>query len=342
VLFPRRSSTRVEARPTKPAPRSADTQPRRPRPGFFATKVGSKSLNPVGLLFGASMTIWVIALYPLVLSSALLSQLFDRKKRRPMDFMVKLWAKTSMLSLFYRPRVVGAELMPPRDQPVLLVPNHCSYLDILTLSAYLPRPFKYISKVEILRIPFIGWAMGFAGHIALRRADRRSQLETFKDTVASLEAGNSVAAFAEGTRSPDGRLKKFKRGPFKMARGRVVPLAGSPRRASSGARAGRVGQGRRRADRDLRPLALAPALGAHAAGRAARRRAQGAPAHQSRGQDGRRAHGALPGGRRRGAPGPPEGPLRPDRGPEANLYEPYTVRGWIRIFFSWGDRRRAP
>lgn len=111
---------------------------------------------------------------------------------------------------------------------MLIVPNHCSYLDILTLSAFMPRPFKYISKIEILRIPFIGWAMGFAGHIALRRADRRSQLETFKDTVESLKNGNSVVAFAEGTRSADGTLQKFKRGPFKMATTAevdVVPVA---------------------------------------------------------------------------------------------------------------------
>ncbi|KAH8074247.1 1-acylglycerol-3-phosphate O-acyltransferase [Aureococcus anophagefferens] len=90
------------------------------------------------------------------------------------------------------------------------------------------RALPYISKIEILRIPFIGWAMGFAGHIALRRADRRSQLESYKAAVASLKDGNSLVAFAEGTRSDDGTLKKFKRGPFKMAIDAgvdIVPIA---------------------------------------------------------------------------------------------------------------------
>jgi len=111
---------------------------------------------------------------------------------------------------------------------VVYVPNHCSYLDILTLSGFMPRPFKYISKIEILRIPLIGWAMSFAGHIALRRSDRRSQLESYKKSVESLKNGNSLAAFAEGTRSMDGRLQSFKRGPFKMAIDAgvdVVPVA---------------------------------------------------------------------------------------------------------------------
>eukprot|EP00622_Pseudochattonella_farcimen_P003578 FR738784.1.p1 GENE.FR738784.1~~FR738784.1.p1 ORF type:complete len:173 (+),score=20.03 FR738784.1:60-521(+) len=87
---------------------------------------------------------------------------------------------------------------------------------------------KYVSKIEILRIPLIGWAMRFAGHIAIRRTDRRSQMQTFKDTIQSLMDGNSVVTFAEGTRSKDGTLKKFKKGPFKMcnrAGVRVVPVS---------------------------------------------------------------------------------------------------------------------
>jgi 1-acyl-sn-glycerol-3-phosphate acyltransferase len=221
-------------RPVHAAPRAvrvaaaAVAVPNPPSSGPLTLHVGSKTINLTGLWFGTSMTVWVIALYPLVLTAALISRVFDPKKKRPMDFMVWLWARCSMLTCLYRPKVTGRDNLPKKGVPVLIVPNHCSYLDILTLSAFMPRPFKYISKVEILRIPFIGWAMGFAGHIALRRADRRSQLQTFKDTVESLKNGNSVVAFAEGTRSVDGTLQKFKRGPFKMATTSgvgVVPVA---------------------------------------------------------------------------------------------------------------------
>jgi 1-acyl-sn-glycerol-3-phosphate acyltransferase len=40
---------------------------------------------------------------------------------------------------------------------------------------------------------------------------KQLQLQTFKDAVASLKGGNSLVAFAEGTRSNDGRLKTFKK-----------------------------------------------------------------------------------------------------------------------------------
>ena len=70
----------------------------------------------------------------------------------------------------------------------LLVPTHTSFLEILTLSGFLNKPIKYVSKDSILKIPLIGWPMRLAGHIALKTDSRRSQLETFKDARAvSLE-----------------------------------------------------------------------------------------------------------------------------------------------------------
>lgn len=70
--------------------------------------------------------------------------------------------------------------------------------------------------------------MRFAGHIPLQTESRRSQLDTFKRTVKSLEDGNSVITFPEGGRSSDGRMMAFKRGPFKIAMqaGRpIVPVS---------------------------------------------------------------------------------------------------------------------
>lgn len=51
---------------------------------------------------------------------------------------------------------------------------------------------KYVSKSFILKIPLIGWPMRLAGHIALRTESRRSQLETYKNTVAALQVGSDM------------------------------------------------------------------------------------------------------------------------------------------------------
>lgn len=189
--------------------------------------VGGKVLNPCGLFICIVTFAWCAAWYLPLVPFAIFSHFFDRKKRRLVDWVVHFWAKTSMLTCLYRPKVTGLENLP-KGEAVMFIPNHTSFLDIFSLSGFIPCRMKYVSKIEILRIPLIGWAMRFAGHIAIRRTDRRSQMQTFKDTIQSLMDGNSVVTFAEGTRSKDGTLKKFKKGPFKMcnrAGVRVVPVS---------------------------------------------------------------------------------------------------------------------
>ena len=139
-----------------------------------------------------------------------------------------MWARLSMVVFGASVTVEGVENLPPAGEPVMYCPNHCSFLDIFALSGYLPRRFKYISKMEILRIPLIGWAMALAKHIAIRRTDRASQLKTLKDAIETLKDGNSLVTFPEGTRSKDGRIADFKKGPFTMASRagvRIVPIS---------------------------------------------------------------------------------------------------------------------
>lgn len=202
-------------------------------PGAIApgphVKLSGKPITPVGVSFVLSALVCVLACYPFLVTVWLLSLAFDRKRRTMVDWIVSWWAKTSLLVWgLCRPKVFGLENLPPKEEAVIFVPNHCSFLDIFAASGFIPRRFKYVSKIEILRIPLIGWAMQMADHVAIRRTDRRSQLQTFRDTVETLQNGNSVVVFAEGTRSKDGRLQQFKTGPFKMASKanvRVVPVS---------------------------------------------------------------------------------------------------------------------
>lgn len=198
-------------------------------PPALPTATSNKFLNVLsGVWFAVTSLIVLILSYIPLLPCVVYSMIFDRQRRRAVDFCVKLWARGSLVMLGAEVQVIGAENLPPPDEAVLYCPNHSSFLDIFVLSAYLPRYIKYISKIEILRIPLIGWAMQFARHIPLRRNDRKSQMETFREAVASLQAGNNVIAFPEGTRSKDGRVIAFKKGPFTMAAKagvRVVPIS---------------------------------------------------------------------------------------------------------------------
>ena len=186
-------------------------------------KVKGEMLTPYGVLLGLSVFATAFGVQLAILSTYLWSKLFDPKRRRSVDWVITFWAWFSMRLCGYCPVVEGLENMPAGNN-FLVCPNHSSFLDILTLTGFIPRPMKYVSKDSILNIPFIGWPMKLAGHIALKTDSRRSQLETFKNTVACLKDGNTVITFPEGTRSADGRLCSFKRGPFKMAIQSSTPI----------------------------------------------------------------------------------------------------------------------
>jgi len=186
-------------------------------------KVKGAVLTPYGVLLGFSVFFTAFGVQLAILSTYLWSKAFDKKRRRGVDWVITFWAWFSMRICGYCPEVEGLENMPMGTN-FLVCPNHTSFLDILTLTGFIPRPMKYVSKDSILNIPFIGWPMKLAGHIALKTDSRRSQLETFKNTVACLKDGNTVITFPEGTRSANGRLCSFKRGPFKMAIKSSTPI----------------------------------------------------------------------------------------------------------------------
>ncbi|CAN8064098.1 unnamed protein product [Agarophyton chilense] len=148
---------------------------------------------------------------------------FDAATRRFHDVIAMAWMKCSLASVRVSTRVVNAHLLPPPHIPAVFVANHTSYLDIYVF-AYLRRRIKYVSKAEIFRIPIVGWAMAMAGNIALRRMNRRGQMEAYRKMLHVLEYGLSLVIFPEGTRSRTGKLRRFKTGAFRAAKANSVPV----------------------------------------------------------------------------------------------------------------------
>jgi 1-acyl-sn-glycerol-3-phosphate acyltransferase len=62
-------------------------------------------------------------------------------------------------------------------------------------------------------------------YIKLRRGDRQSVVTMMRACEKTLAEGNSIMMFPEGTRSPSGRMRRFKPGAFELAlRGRCALL----------------------------------------------------------------------------------------------------------------------
>jgi len=106
---------------------------------------------------------------------------------------------------------------------VVLAPNHESIADIPVLAS-LPFPFKWISKQELGRIPFVGWAMRAMGTFFVRRDRSANDLTVMRSVEDGLRSGRSVVIFPEGTRTRTGDLLPFKKGAFRTAQNAGVPL----------------------------------------------------------------------------------------------------------------------
>ncbi|CDF32427.1 1-acyl-sn-glycerol-3-phosphate acyltransferase [Chondrus crispus] len=147
----------------------------------------------------------------------------DKATRRFHDFIAMAWMKCSFGSVLVHPNIVNAHNLPPKGTPVVYVANHSSYLDIFSF-AYLRRRIKYVSKAEIFKLPIVGWAMEMAGNIALRRMNRRGQMEAYRKMVAVVKNGLSLVIFPEGTRSASGKMRKFQSGGFRAAKKQNAPI----------------------------------------------------------------------------------------------------------------------
>lgn len=102
------------------------------------------------------------------------------------------------------------------DRTYVLVANHQSLGDILLLFG-LFKHYKWVSKREIFRVPFVGWNMVLNDYVRLVRGDSKSIEAMMEACRVHLRGGSSVMMFPEGTRSIDGNIKTFKHGAFTLA-----------------------------------------------------------------------------------------------------------------------------
>jgi 1-acyl-sn-glycerol-3-phosphate acyltransferase len=118
-----------------------------------------------------------------------------------------------------------AEPLPPLPVgPLIFASNHESALDIWVLVEMLPRMVRFVAKAELFRIPVFGWYMRLGGHVSVDRRNHVQAVQSLRAAAALVRAGTSLIVFPEGTRSPDGRVQPFKKGPFALAMEAGVPV----------------------------------------------------------------------------------------------------------------------
>jgi 1-acyl-sn-glycerol-3-phosphate acyltransferase len=119
--------------------------------------------------------------------------------------------------------VKGSEHLDPK-QSYVFISNHRSYLDTATLFVYTGRRIGLLAKKELLKVPILGYGMGFVNIMAIDRSNRERARETVAAATDRIRSGISFGVFAEGTRAQPGDFLPFKKGAFYMAVEAGVPI----------------------------------------------------------------------------------------------------------------------
>jgi len=122
-----------------------------------------------------------------------------------------------------RVKLVGLDKIDPEGTYVFMS-NHVSNLDPPILVPLIPRRTSVLAKKEVWRIPIVNKALDLAEIVPVERSNRDSAINSIRRAGEVMKHHVNMTIFPEGTRSPDGRLMTFKKGPFHLAAETGFPI----------------------------------------------------------------------------------------------------------------------
>ena len=148
--------------------------------------------------------------------------------------VIQFWCKSIIyfLELFCQVRfqVIGQEHIDAViDQPVIILSKHQSAWETIAFLQIFPKELCFVFKRELLWIPFFGWVIALLNMIHINRADKSgSGISVANQGKDRLKAGKWIILFPEGTRTPVGSHKPYRKGGARLAsltNATVLPVA---------------------------------------------------------------------------------------------------------------------
>jgi 1-acyl-sn-glycerol-3-phosphate acyltransferase len=121
----------------------------------------------------------------------------------------------------FRIRFEGVEHVP-RTGPVVITPNHVSFMDPILITIPIRRALHYMALEPFFRVRGLGALMRWARAFPIQETERDSP--AIRRALGILRGGEPLVIFPEGGRSPDGRLQTFRPGAFRIALAAGAPV----------------------------------------------------------------------------------------------------------------------
>lgn len=158
----------------------------------------------------------MVLILPLVLLTILIAQKINNRLLN--KNILNLWSHLLC-------RICGLKVVKKGDtyhQPVLVVANHISWLDIPVIHSYMLVGF--VAKAEIAEWPIMGWIVKIGETLFIKRGQQASRKRVLQTIDTRLSEGRSVALFPEGKATDGEQLGRFHRQLMQAAIETQVPI----------------------------------------------------------------------------------------------------------------------
>jgi 1-acyl-sn-glycerol-3-phosphate acyltransferase len=187
-----------------------------------AVLMSPRSPSLPGRLFSWPYTVYATAAFCIntfILICPLILVLPGMQLRRHIGaFGVRL----GMLLMLIPFKVRGAQNLPAG--PCIVVSNHASYIDGMVMTAALPSRFNFVIQHGAAEWFYAGSVLKRMGYRFVNRTSARAGAVQTRALLRDIQAGESLAIFAEGTFKADAGLLPFKNGAFLLAAKAGVPV----------------------------------------------------------------------------------------------------------------------
>ncbi len=127
-----------------------------------------------------------------------------------------IWSRLTCYLALCPVKIRGREHIT-KGQSYVFVSNHQGAFDIFLIYGFLGVPIKWVMKMGLSKIPFVGAACRAAGFVFVDNSTPKAAAKSVLEAEHSLRKGASVAIFSEGSRTYDGKMIRFKKGAYQMA-----------------------------------------------------------------------------------------------------------------------------
>lgn len=171
----------------------------------------------------AALTAALVFLYVFVVGTPFVLHARWTRRIDPLYRIARWGAAMGLWLAGIRLELHGEENLP-RGRPCVYMANHQSNVDAPLLFVLLPPRIALMGKRQVFSIPVLGAALRLADFVRVDRENPEAARASVDEALRHLQRGTSFLVFPEGTRTPDGRLQRFKHGVFVLALRAGVPI----------------------------------------------------------------------------------------------------------------------